>query len=175
MAKEWGLATFEKEESQDLCFVGSGDHARFLETHFPSGVFPVGFFVDETGRHLGRHRGVHAYTIGQRRGLGVSTGERLYVTRLDPEKNEIELGPKAKLKARGLAVKQPHWMGTPPEKAVVKIRSTHPGVPARIETSDEELQILFEHPQEAVTPGQAAVFYDGDLCLGGAWIERAIA
>lgn len=175
LAKEWGLVTFEKEESQDLCFVGNDDHARFLESHFPASAFPVGFFVDAEGRHLGRHQGVHAYTIGQRRGLGVSGRERMYVTRLDPQKNEIELGSKSQLRAHGLMASHPHWMGPSPERAVVKIRSTHPGVLARIASVEEELQILFEEPQEAVTPGQAAVFYEGDRCLGGAWIERAIA
>lgn len=176
-AREFDLPTSEKQESQDLCFVGDEDHARFLEEHFPNLAYPFGDFVDEEGNVLGRHHGVHAYTIGQRRGLGVSVGERLYVVRLDPQKNQIVLGPKESLRAKGLFAKNPNWFlssGFPPSWSLVRIRSTHSGIPAQIEELDGTLKVMFSTPQEAVTPGQAAVFYDGERLLGGAWIERAI-
>lgn len=179
LARKSGLATAEKEESQDLCFVGDEDHARFLEEHFPTAAYPRGDFVNEEGKFLGKHHGVHAYTVGQRKRLGVSLGARQYVLRLDPEKNRVVLGSKEALKARGLIAKNPNWFfklsAVSCQLLAVKIRSTHPGVPAQIEEQDNELKVTFQSPQEAVTPGQAAVFYDGDRLLGGAWIERAVA
>lgn len=180
MAREFGLATHSKRESQELCFVGDDDHAHFLEEHFPERAFPAGDFVDGEGHKLGRHHGVHAYTVGQRKGLGVSFGERRYVVRLDAEKNEIVLGERDELKAQGLIAKNIHWNVSESrikveEDLMVKIRSTHPGVGATLETCEEYLKVSFEKPQEAVAPGQAAVFYRGDVCLGGGWIERGLA
>lgn len=178
MARERGLPTSEKEESQDLCFVGAEEHARFLEEHFPEAAHGRGDFVDAEGKVLGKHQGVHAYTIGQRRGLGVSLGSRQYVTNLDPEKNRVVLGSKESLKARGLIAKNPNWLSKESwvmsHESWVKIRSTHSGVTARLEEMGDELRVTFASSQEAVTPGQAAVFYDHDRLLGGAWIERAI-
>ncbi|MBI4125493.1 MAG: tRNA 2-thiouridine(34) synthase MnmA [Deltaproteobacteria bacterium] len=178
LAKKFGLPTSDKAESQDLCFVGNEDHARFLEEHYPAAARPAGDFVDETGNVLGRHHGLHAYTVGQRRRLGVSLGQRAYVTKLDPEKNEIVLGSKESLRAKGLIAKNPNWIAgrslLPGPWSLVRIRSTHAGVPAQLEELGKTLQITFQTPQDAVTPGQAAVFYDADRLLGGAWIERAI-
>ncbi|OGQ70218.1 MAG: tRNA 2-thiouridine(34) synthase MnmA [Deltaproteobacteria bacterium RIFCSPLOWO2_12_FULL_44_12] len=186
MARKWNLITSEKKESQELCFVGDDDHARFLEEHFPEAAFQAGDYVDEAGKRLGKHRGLHAYTIGQRRGLGVALGERRYVVSLNPEKNEVVLGSKDSLKASGLIAKDVHWIAPPPSiltlegggikgegDPVVRIRSTHPGVEATLNNSEEGLKVEFKNPQEAVTPGQAAVFYQNDVCLGGGWIERA--
>lgn len=179
LARKTGLPTSEKEESQDLCFVGEEDHARFLEEHYPESAHPRGDFVDEEGKILGKHHGVHAYTVGQRKKLGVSLGRRQYVTRLDPEKNRVVLGSREALKARGLVAKNPNWLAQKSwvmsHESWVKIRSTHPGVEATTEETGDELKLTFQTPQSAVTPGQAAVFYDGDRLLGGAWIERAIA
>ncbi|MDO8527812.1 MAG: tRNA 2-thiouridine(34) synthase MnmA [Deltaproteobacteria bacterium] len=178
-AREFGLVTSEKKDSQELCFVGDEDHVQFLENHFPESALPAGDFLDESGKKMGRHRGVHAYTIGQRRGLGVSTGERRYVVSLDAKKNEIILGGKESLKATGLIAKDPHWIDRCPTSDVrcttqVRIRSTHAGVGARVETTGSDLTVHFETPQETVTPGQAAVLYQNEVCLGGAWIEKAI-
>lgn len=186
LARRFALPTSNKAESQDLCFVGDDDHARFLEEHYPESAGTSGDFVDEKGNVLGKHHGIHAYTVGQRRHLGLSLGERCYVTQLDPKKNQVVLGSKASLQARGLVAKDANWMAgkswvtcpgpalSPVEGSWVKIRSTHTGVPATIRGDGRELHVTFQTPQEAVTPGQAAVFYQGEKLLGGAWIERAI-
>ena len=178
IALDIGLATHSKRDSQELCFVGDDDHAHFLEEHFPEKAFPAGDFVDGDGKKLGRHHGVHAYTIGQRKRLGVSLGERRYVVRLDAEKNEVELGGRDSLKASGLIAKDVHWI-LPKSmvhgpSSMVKIRSTHAGVAANLEECGDQLKVSFEQPQEAIAPGQAAVFYQGDVCLGGGWIEKAL-
>lgn len=179
IAREKNLLTSEKKDSQDLCFVGDENHAAFLEEHFPEKAFPEGNFVDASGEIVGKHLGLHHYTIGQRRGLGVSFGERRYVALLDPQKNEIVLGKKESLKAKGLVAKEMHWMhprfSEEKEGLFVKIRSAHVGVSARWEKKAEEMRIYFGTSQFAITPGQAVVLYKGDVCLGGGWIERGIA
>lgn len=180
MAREFGLVTSGKKDSQELCFVGDDDHAQFLEQHFPESAFPSGDFIDEAGNKLGRHRGVHAYTIGQRRGLGLSFSERRYIVALDAAKNEVVLGGKSSLKAGGLVAKNVHWIHPLSLTTIdyrpttVRIRSTHPGVGAKWKAEGDALNVHFDAPQEAVTPGQAAVFYQNDVCLGGGWIERAL-
>ncbi|MDP2599590.1 MAG: tRNA 2-thiouridine(34) synthase MnmA [Deltaproteobacteria bacterium] len=179
MAREFGLAVSDKPDSQELCFVGDDDHTLFLEEHYPQYVKGPGDFIDEAGEVVGRHRGVHAYTVGQRRGLGAGFGERRYVVKLDAEKNRVLLGSKNQLKANGLVAKNIHWIGpwsvVHGPQSIVRIRSTHKGVAAHFQMEGESLQITFEHPQESVTPGQAAVFYNGDVCLGGGWIERGLS
>lgn len=178
IAKELGLKTHSKRDSQELCFVGDEDHAHFLEEHFPESAFPAGDFMDASGKKLGRHHGVHAYTIGQRKRLGVSLGSRRYVVRLDAEKNEVTLGDRDALKSRGLIAKDVHWIS--PKSMVagsssfVKIRSTHVGVMSELKEFENGIKVSFEKPQDAITPGQAAVFYQDDVCLGGGWIERAL-
>lgn len=179
IARKAGLAVSEKTESTDLCFIGRENHGEFLESYFPDQALPPGDFIDEDGKILGRHLGLHNYTIGQRRGLGVATGERRYVTKLDAAQNRVVLGGKEELQAMGLVAKGAHWMNgefgkTADRQASVKIRSAHPGVPCRLEQQKENLHVSFDRPQTAVTPGQAAVFYQGEELLGGAWIEQAI-
>lgn len=178
MAKEWKLITFEKDESQDLCFVGNSDHAEFIDRHFPENSRPSGDFVDESGKVLGRHLGLHHYTVGQRRGLNVSVGERCYVKNLDPVTETITLAPRESLRATGLEAKNCHWISglpEPTENLRVKIRSTHKGVEATLEITSDRCVARFKEPQYAITPGQAAVFYCGDECLGGGWIEKGIS
>lgn len=177
MAKEWKLSTFEKEESQDLCFVGNSDHAEFIDRHFPEHSRPAGDFVDASGSVLGRHLGLHHYTVGQRRGLNVSVGERCYVRNLDPVDGTITLGSRESLRSTGLEAQNCHWVSGLPdagENLQVKIRSTHQGVGTTLEISGDRCVARFKEPQYSVTPGQAAVFYRGDECLGGGWIEKGI-
>lgn len=175
IAKGYHLPTSEKAESQDLCFVGEEGAQGFLEEHYPLNVFGVGDFVDATGKKLGRHRGLHCYTVGQRRGLGIGFSERRYVIRLDAEKNEVVLGTRDQLKASGAVLRKSGSLEVLESGSFqVKIRSTHPGVGVLVAPVKDPFTIIFDKPQEAVTPGQAAVFYNGDCCLGGAWIERAL-
>ena len=179
-AERLGLAVWDKPESQDLCFVPDGDYAGFMETKLGEtrGTTP-GAFVDLEGRPLGRHRGVIRYTVGQRRGLGVAAGEPLYVIAIDAGANTVTLGPRAALDAAGLVTEPANWLMPRPVEpgtvAEVQIRYHHRPARARLDPRrDGAVEVRFETPQSAVTPGQACVFYRGDQVLGGAAIACAI-
>ena len=172
LAKVWNLPVYDKPDSQELCFLSGEDHSHFIHEHFPALPMAAGEFVDEQGKVLGRHRGLPAYTIGQRRGLELSFGERRYVVGLDAEKNQVKIGNKTSLVARGLVATGVQRFDH--DNVQVKIRSTHPGVAATLRWDDEQVTVDFEQPQMAVTPGQAAVFYQGDRLLGGGWIREAL-
>lgn len=174
-----GLAVWDKPESQDLCFVPDGDYAGFMRDSLGEtrGTAP-GAFVDRAGRRLGTHRGVIHYTVGQRRGLGISADQPLYVLEIDVAKNSVTVGPRGALESDGLVTEPINWLrSTPPaagERVTVKIRYQHEPTPARIAPiEDGRLEVRFEEPQNAVTPGQLAVIYDGDRVLGGAAIAKA--
>ncbi|MFH0798631.1 MAG: tRNA 2-thiouridine(34) synthase MnmA [Pseudomonadota bacterium] len=174
-ASEFGLATRDKPESQEVCFVPDGDCAAFLEAREGSSIKGPGNFIDARGRVLGRHRGIHAYTIGQRRGLGFGIGRRQYVVRIDPEKNEIVLGSDKELLCSEMTVRDVSWVAGKPgvlTEATVRIRSTHAGEKAEL-SADEDgcIRVRFERPVRAIAPGQAAVFYREDEVMGGGWIE----
>ena len=175
-----GLALWDRPESQDLCFVADGDYAGFI-ARSPGGQRGAtpGPFEDSEGRRLGTHRGLIHYTVGQRRGLGLAAAEPLYVLALDATRNAVVVGPRAALLAPGLVTARVHWLTSAPPvdgtRAVVKIRYNHGGVDATLRPrADGACEARFEQPQAAVTPGQLAVFYDGDRVLGGAAIERAL-
>jgi tRNA-uridine 2-sulfurtransferase len=172
-----GLPTAAKAESMDICFVPKGDYGAVLKAYAPQAVQP-GPIVDEQGRELGRHDGIAFYTVGQRRGLGIASGEPLYVLRLDRARNAVVLGPeRGLLSAQAWGgdasfTGQPHSVPQGAFECQVKIRSSHPGAPARVEPlGGGRWGITFQEPQRAVTPGQAAVFYDGDECLGGVTLD----
>lgn len=170
-----GLKVHDKAESQDLCFVGEGHHAEFIESHYPHKAGRPGDFTDAKGKKLGRHRGIHWYTIGQRRGLALGLPERHYVAGMDISDNRVILKTQQELYSDRLAARDCRWH-VPPDvlegrRLTVKIRSTHDGSPARLERTAGGFRARFETPQFAITPGQAAVCYDGDTCLGGGWIE----
>ncbi len=175
-AQQAGLKTAEKPESQEICFVPDNDYRNFMAGEITAFA---GSFVDSEGRSMGSHQGIHAYTIGQRRGLGVAAGERLYVTEIKPEKNEVVLGSKEDLQKAGLVARQVHWInrdqvtsGLPVE---VKLRYRHAGVPAVLWIEDEtSVRVDFGQQAGAVTPGQAVVFYHGEELLGGGWIEKGL-
>lgn len=164
-------------ESQDLCFVPSGDYGRFVIENTPNGIRP-GEIVDSAGRVLGNHQGLPLYTIGQRRGLGLAASERLYVVALDPHNNRVIVGPEEWLYCSGLIASQVNWIAERPatgEEVQAKIRYRSSPVPARVTPTDKDrMKIIFGQPQRAITPGQAVVFYRGDWVLGGGVIERAI-
>jgi tRNA-specific 2-thiouridylase len=179
IARRAGLPVAEKPESQEICFVPSGDYARFIEAYLAEqgGESPdaEGELVTVDGRVLGRHRGVHHYTIGQRRGLGVATGSPLYVIALDPQENRVVVGDEKDLARKTCEVAGVNWIPfktlEAPREVTVKIRHRHPPAAATLDPRGRESAFVrFHAPQRAVTAGQAAVFYSGDLVVGGGWI-----
>ena len=173
-ASRLGLRVAEKAESQDICFVPDGDYVRFLEQERGAGRMD-GQIVHVSGRVLGRHRGTYRYTVGQRKGLGISWPKPLYVVAVDAEKKQVVVGEKEHLPTGELSVHGTNWLIPAPEKPIrarCRIRYRHREVPATITPlADGRAHVLFETPQSGVTPGQAAVFYEGDRVLGGGWIE----
>ena len=174
-ARALGLATAEKPESQEICFVPDGDYARVVEALRPDALPGEGALVDTQGRELGRHDGVHRFTVGQRRGLGLGGGERLYVTGIDAARNRVTVGPEEALESERAWVTGVSWVaGEPPPagtKASVRVRYRHEGAPAALEAQpDGSALVHFEEPVRAVSPGQAAVFYQDDVVLGGGWL-----
>jgi tRNA-specific 2-thiouridylase len=177
-ARALGLPTAEKPESQEICFVPDGDYAKVVEQIRPGAAPGSGEIVDGDGRVLGRHGGIHRYTVGQRRALGVSGSERLYVRALDAERERVVVAPEAGLAVGGARLEGVRWTGAPPAapiRAVVRIRYRHAGAAASIEPdADGGARVAFESPVAALAPGQAAVFYDGERVLGGGWIAGAL-
>ena len=177
-AERLGLPVAGKPDSQDLCFAPAGDAGAFVEARAPH-LTREGEVVDAGGRVLGAHHGSHRFTIGQRRGLGVSTGERAYVLEVDASANRVVVGPAALLTRRGLIAERVNWIPERPEgpfEAGVKIRYRGEEVEAVVEPAGHAgARVEFRSPQPAVTPGQAVVFYTGDLVVGGGTIERPLA
>ncbi|MBO4872349.1 MAG: tRNA 2-thiouridine(34) synthase MnmA [Lachnospiraceae bacterium] len=174
IAEAQGFINAHKRESQDICFVPDGDYARVIGAMTGS-VPPPGDFVDLDGRVLGRHKGIIHYTIGQRKGLGLSLPAPLYVCRIDVEKNQVVLGPHEALFERKVTVRDVNWIsGTVPQEPLsvqAKLRYRQPPAPATAyPLPDGSVRLVFEAPQRAVTPGQAAVLYDGEEVLGGGTI-----
>lgn len=170
-ARAGQLGTADKKESQDICFVPDGDYAGFIERKLGI-TFPAGDFVDETGKILGRHRGIIRYTIGQRRGLGLSLPEPLYVIRKNAASNQVVLGPSEHLFSGELLAGQANWIsGRSPERPVrvqARIRYNQKAFPATVtEVQGDTFRLKFDTPQRAVSPGQSAVLYHGDCLLGG--------
>jgi len=176
IAARYGLPNRDKPDSVEICFVPDRNYARVVRERRPDG-FVEGDVVDESGRIVGRHKGIGRYTIGQRRGLGIAAGRPIYVTQLDVLNNRVTVGDDEALLCPSLVADRVNLLvdglGDCFE-AQVKIRYLHTAVPATIHTLDGGgLRVVFDEPQRAVTPGQAVVFYDGDTVLGGAWIESA--
>jgi tRNA-specific 2-thiouridylase len=180
LAQRFGLRVADKPDSQDICFVPDGDYARVIEKLRPGAAEP-GDIVDMEGNVLGRHKGIIHYTIGQRRGLGIGgrTGgedDALYVIRLDADRHRVIVGPRAALGVGAITLREVNWLGDAPLGArpvpvMVKVRSTHRPVAATLAaTEDGGARLVFDQPEPGVSPGQAAVFYDGDRVLGGGWI-----
>ncbi len=180
LAASMDLPVAAKGDSQEICFVPNGDYAAFMNAYLKeTGVEPAqtrGEIVTREGRTLGEHGGVHHFTVGQRKGLGVATGEPLYVISTDPASQRVVVGGNDDLLCQRFHARQVNWISIPPPlepvRAQVKIRNKHIPASATLEVRGDALvEVVFDEPQRAVTPGQGAVFYSGDLVLGGGWIE----
>ncbi|MBI5642383.1 MAG: tRNA 2-thiouridine(34) synthase MnmA [Deltaproteobacteria bacterium] len=180
IARKYGLKTSDKRESQEICFVEEPSYTDFLSARLPS---KAGDIIDTGGKVLGRHNGLFNYTIGQRKGLSLSGGP-FYVLDIDTGSNRLVVGPLEKLFSNGLIAGEINWIDKDASKAAssgglknvtVKIRYRHTGAEAELTAADNgKIEVRFNEPQKAVTPGQAAVFYRGEEVLGGRWIEKAV-
>jgi tRNA-uridine 2-sulfurtransferase len=183
LAREFHLPVAEKKASQEICFLPDENYYGFLrdaasrvKVPFQRGLAP-GPVIDKEGRFLGEHRGIGYYTIGQRQGLGIAAGYPLYVVRIDAKRNAITVGKKADAYESSCLVEKPHFIAGPLKKKVaykVKIRYNHTAAAAELKPAGRAIKVVFHHPQFAVTPGQSAVFYDGERVAGGGIIERVI-
>lgn len=169
-AERYGLPNARKPESQEICFVPDGDYAGFVERRAPQLRPEPGAIVDEAGRELGSHDGVHRYTIGQRRGLGaIGGGEPMYVVRLDPKRRLVVVGDKTAAARREVRVRDVRWFAPPPARALAQVRHRQTPLPAEVVADGDTAQLTLAEPVVAA-PGQAAVVYDGDTIVGGGWI-----
>jgi tRNA-specific 2-thiouridylase len=174
-----GLRVAEKPESQEICFIPDGDYRRFIQPRLTSEAYQPGPIVDTTGAVVGAHHGLPFYTVGQRRGLGIAAAQPVYVTRLDPQHNTLVVGSRQEALSTTFEVEQLNWMCLPPPtgwQTTVQIRYRHEPASATVyPLTPERVRVVLHEPQFAVTPGQAAVFYQGDTVLGGGWICRSPA
>jgi tRNA-uridine 2-sulfurtransferase len=180
LAHRHGLAIAEKPDSQEICFVPGGDYKRFIDAYLAEqgGGLPdtAGELVTTHGEVIGEHSGIHNFTVGQRKGLGVATGSPLYVIQISGANKQVMVGGDEHLYSRTLRTKRVNLISVAelaaPTRVAVKIRHRHEPAAAVIERSGEdEILVTFDEPQRAITPGQAAVFYDGDVVVGGGWIS----
>jgi tRNA-specific 2-thiouridylase len=181
LARSMDLAVASKHDSQEICFVPNGDYAAFMDAYLKDTGRDVpsmrGDIVTTDGRKLGEHDGVHHFTVGQRKGLGIATGEPLYVISTDAASQRVVVGGNDDLLCARFFAKRVNWISiarvTVPVRAQVKIRNKHAGAASTLYATEDSkrVEVVFNEPQRAVTPGQGAVFYDGDLVLGGGWIE----
>ncbi len=175
IARNIGLPVAEKKDSQEICFIPNDDY-RAVIRQFPQ-HYKEGSFLDRDGNHLGTHQGLPFYTVGQRRGIGIAFGRPIYVTKLDGTKNAVYLGEERDLYHRHLRINSVNYMvdgyGDEPFRAEVKIRYLSQPVPALVKPlQNDEADVIFDEPQKSITPGQYAVFYDGDVLLGGGAIQE---
>jgi tRNA-specific 2-thiouridylase len=178
-ARALGLANADKPESQEICFVPDGDYARFVERLAPESSIRAGHITDGEGNVLADHAGIHRFTVGQRRGLGIAAGAPFYVREIRPASGEVVVGNRGELNSRGLIARDVDLVDAATFDAAseveVKIRYRHPALPARLNfSSPRSAEVRFLSAGPAVTPGQACVFYRGDEVVGGGFIERAI-
>jgi tRNA-specific 2-thiouridylase len=173
-ARRRGLPVADKPDSQEICFIPDDDYAAFVTKRAPD-ADRNGVIVDESGRVLGRHAGIHRFTVGQRKGLGLSAASPLYVLELRPDDQQVVVGPRSALERTTLTASGMNWMidrPTAPRRVAAQIRHRHEPAPAAVlAIGDDRAEVVFDAPQMAVTPGQAVVFYDGDVVVGGGWIE----
>jgi len=177
-AERLGLPVASKPDSQEICFAPRGTHAAFVEAQSSAVPIRPGVVVDQDGAEVGRHDGVHRFTIGQRRGLGISSDRALYVTDIDPSSGVVRVGDAAAVGCAGLSASEAEWLGEPPSVGAavrIKIRSRfEPQSGVITSIAGDRFQVASDR-LKAVAPGQAAVVYDGERVLGGGWIESRFA
>lgn len=183
VARQHSLTVAEKAESQEICFVPDGNYASFIDRYLTAAgsserIPEGGEIVSSTGEVLGQHRGIHHYTVGQRRGIGIGSDQPLYVLSIDTTRNRVVVGPQQELLTEGFTAAGINWISSiAPDEAVraaVRIRYRHREAPATITpSSDRRAKVVFDDSQRAITPGQAAVFYEGEEVVGGGWITRS--
>jgi len=180
LAREANLPVAEKPESMELCFVPNGNYVQFIQAYSLERKVPLndteGDIVTEDGSVLGRHNGVHNYTIGQRKGLGFATSKPIYVLSIDVENNRVVVGEDEALRSSSFEIENVNWISivepAAPVRAEVKIRHKHVPAMASVEAlPGSRARITFDSPQRAITPGQAAAIYSGDVVLAGGWIK----
>ena len=172
LAREWGIPVAEKPDSMEICFIPDGDYAAWLDKR--GGTPPPGDFVDREGTVMGRHKGIHHYTLGQRRGLGVSGPHRYFVSAIRPECNQVVLSDGTDLHADAARCTDLNWIALPnltaPRRCTVRLRHSKTETPAVLQPTEGGVEIHLLTPARAPTPGQLAVFYDGESVLGSGWI-----
>jgi tRNA-specific 2-thiouridylase len=180
MAQEMNLPVYNKPDSQEICFVPDQDYASLVKRRSPQ-TMKQGELVLSDGSVIGQHEGHQHFTIGQRKGVGVAFGHPIYVVNIDPQSNRVTLGEKENLLRRKLIARNTNWLSdrvigsSAPLRCAAKIRYNHDAQPAQVHISGPgEMTVEFDEPQSAITPGQAVVVYDGDVLLGGGWIENAL-
>lgn len=177
IAKDLKMATADKAESQEICFVPDDNYAGFVEKHRKGAPAAAGAIVDRAGTQVGEHAGIHRFTVGQRKGLGVGSPVPLYVLGIDAATREVTVGPEEALLSSRARVRDVNWLSidapTAPLRATAKIRYRAKDAPVTItpDALGRGVTLDFDEPQRAITPGQAAVFYQSDVCLGGGWIQ----
>jgi len=177
IAREYGLPVHDKPDSQEICFVPDDDYLAFVRERRPDRA-TTGSIVDEDGTILGKHSGIEAFTIGQRRGLGIAVGSPRYVVQIEPLTRTVTVGRRELLDRTGLIASRFNWQTDRPDRPIpclAQIRAQHRAVPATVTAlADESARVIFESPQSAITRGQVVTVYRDDLVLGGGWIEDAI-
>lgn len=178
LAAKHGLAIAEKPDSQEICFVPGGDYKRFIDAYLDEQGEELpdtsGELVTTSGEVIGTHAGIHSFTVGQRKGLGVATGSRLYVIELRGDKRQVVVGGDEALRSRTLRAHRLNWIAFEtlehPMRVKAKIRHRHEPADAEVRMDGDQAVVTFDDPQRAITPGQAVVFYESDIVVGGGWI-----
>jgi tRNA-specific 2-thiouridylase len=175
VARRLGLPVAEKPDSQEICFVPDGDYAAFIERK-TGDLDSGGSIVSQSGEVLGSHSGVHRFTVGQRKGLGIAAAEPLYVLQLRPAEKTIVVGPRPALERTTLTASNVNWIAGAPPTAPLRVTAQirhrhHPAAGTVFAIDNNRASMEFDAPVSAITPGQSVVFYDGDVVLGGGWID----
>ncbi|WZL75035.1 tRNA 2-thiouridine(34) synthase MnmA [Clostridiaceae bacterium 35-E11] len=178
IAAELGFITASKPDSQEICFVKDNDYGKFIAQRKPEHIRP-GNFVDKNGKILGKHQGIVYYTIGQRKGLGIALGKPMYVIDINPQTNEVILGENKDVFGTALIADKVNMIYINEIKNPLKVKAqirynAHPADATIYPENEKELRVVFDHPQRAITPGQAVVFYDGEILMGGGTITKKV-